>query len=221
MEQTSPASPLRVVVLISGNGSNLQAIIDKIAADNIPAEVVAVISNKADAYGLTRARNAGIDVEVIEHTDHDDRLSFDESLKEKIDYYQADLVVLAGFMRILTDDFVNHYAGRMINIHPSLLPRYQGLNTHQRVLDAKDTVHGASVHFVTPELDGGPVILQASVPIKENDTAESLAQRVHQVEHKIYPQVVKWFAEHRLQLDGDTVLFDNQEMTQQQKSWSG
>jgi phosphoribosylglycinamide formyltransferase-1 len=221
MEQTSPASPLRVVVLISGNGSNLQAIIDKIAADNIPAEVVAVISNKADAYGLTRARNAGIDVEVIEHTDHDDRLSFDESLKEKIDYYQADLVVLAGFMRILTDDFVNHYAGRMINIHPSLLPRYQGLNTHQRVLDAKDTVHGASVHFVTPELDGGPVILQASVPIKENDTAESLAQRVHQVEHEIYPQVVKWFAEHRLQLDGDTVLFDNQEMTQQQKSWSG
>lgn len=220
MEQTSPASPLRVVVLISGNGSNLQAIIDKIAADNIPAKVVAVISNNPDAYGLTRARNAGIDVEVIEHTNHDDRQSFDEALKEKIEHHHADLVVLAGFMRILTDDFVNYYAGRMINIHPSLLPSYQGLNTHQRVLDAGEKVHGASVHFVTPELDGGPVILQAIVPVKENDTAESLAQRVHQVEHVIYPQVIKWFAERRLKLDGDIILFDNKIMTDKQKHWS-
>lgn len=220
MEQTSPASPLRVVVLISGNGSNLQAIIDKIAADNIPAKVVAVISNNPDAYGLTRARNAGVDVEVIEHTNHDDRQSFDEALKEKIEHHHADLVVLAGFMRILTDDFVNYYAGRMINIHPSLLPSYQGLNTHQRVLDAGEKVHGASVHFVTPELDGGPVILQAIVPVKENDTAESLAQRVHQVEHVIYPQVIKWFAERRLKLDGDIILFDNKIMTDKQKHWS-
>ena len=213
------ASPLRVVVLISGNGSNLQAIIDKIATDKIPAQVVAVISNRADAYGLTRAQNAGIPVEVMNHSDHEDRKAFDKSLQETIDAYQADLVVLAGFMRILTDDFVNHYAGRMINIHPSLLPKYQGLNTHRRVLEAGDKEHGASVHFVTPELDSGPVILQAKVTVKENDTEQTLAQRVHEVEHVIYPQVVKWFAEQHLGLEGDTILFDNQPMTKQQKFW--
>lgn len=219
MNQASTASPLRVVVLISGNGSNLQAIIDKIAAEHIPAQVVAVISNKADAYGLIRAQNAGIPVEVISQNDHRDRNDFDKALQDKIESYQADLVVLAGFMRILTDDFVNHYAGRMINIHPSLLPNYQGLNTHRRALEAGDKEHGASVHFVTPELDGGPVILQAKVPVEKNDTEETLAQRVHQVEHIIYPKVVQWFAEHRLGLKGDSVLFDNQPMTEKQKSW--
>lgn len=219
MTAGSTASPLRVVVLISGNGSNLQAIIDKIAIDKIPAQVVAVISNRADAYGLTRAQNAGIPVEVINHSNHEDRTAFDESLQETIDAYQAELVVLAGFMRILTDDFVNHYAGRMINIHPSLLPKYQGLNTHRRVLEAGEKEHGASVHFVTPELDSGPVILQAKVAVEENDTEQTLAQRVHEVEHVIYPQAVKWFAEQHLGLEGDTVLFDNKPMTQQQKSW--
>jgi phosphoribosylglycinamide formyltransferase-1 len=220
MNNSSMNSPLRVVVLISGNGSNLQAIIDSIKSENIPAKVVAVISNRADAYGLVRASNAGIPAEVINHAEHESREAFDTALQNKIDAYQADLVVLAGFMRILSDDFVNHYAGRMLNIHPSLLPKYQGLNTHQRALEAGDQTHGASVHFVTPELDGGPVILQAIVPVKENDSEETLAQRVHQVEHKIYPQVVKWFAEHRLSLENDTVLFDNQVMTQQQKSWT-
>ena len=219
MNASSTASPLRVVVLISGNGSNLQAIIDKIVVDHIAAEIVAVISNKADAYGLTRARNAGIPVETINQTDHESRDDFDKALQNIIDSYQADLVVLAGFMRILTDDFVNHYAGRMINIHPSLLPKYQGLHTHRRVLEAGDTEHGASVHFVTPELDSGPVILQAKIQIEENDTEKSLAQRVHQVEHLIYPQVVKWFAEQRLSLEGETVLIDHQPMTNEQKLW--
>ena len=219
MMAVSTASPLRVVVLISGNGSNLQAIIDKIDTNKIPAQVVAVISNRADAYGLTRARNAGIPVEVINHSNHEGRIAFDKALQETIDAYQAELVVLAGFMRILTDDFVNHYAGRMINIHPSLLPKYQGLNTHRRVLEAGDKEHGASVHFVTPELDSGPVILQAKVAVKENDTEQTLAQRVHEVEHVIYPLVVKWFAEQHLALKGDTVLFDNRPMTKQQKFW--
>lgn len=210
-------SPLKVVVLISGNGSNLQAIIDDIDHHDVAARIVAVISNKADAYGLTRARNASIPVEVINHNGHQSREAYDKLLQDKIDHYQADLVVLAGFMRILSDDFVNYYAGRMINIHPSLLPRYQGLNTHQRVLDAGDKEHGASVHFVTPELDSGPVILQAKVPVKKTDTVESLAQRVHEAEHIIYPQVVRWFAEHKLKLQGDTVLFNGSAITDEQK----
>ena len=219
MSAASKASPLRVVVLISGNGSNLQAIIDKLTVENIPAQIVAVISNRADAYGLTRASKAGIATEVISYADHENRDAFDKALQNKIDSYRADLVVLAGFMRILTDDFVNHFAVRMINIHPSLLPKYQGLHTHRRVLEAGDREHGASVHFVTPELDGGPVILQARVPVKKNDTEDSLAQRVHQIEHIIYPQVVQWFAERRVNLEGDTVMYDNQPMTEQQKRW--
>ena len=219
MTAGSTASPLRVVVLISGNGSNLQAIIDKIATDNIPAQVVAVISNKTDAYGLTRARNAGIATETINHANHEDRDAFDKALQIIIDAYQADLVVLAGFMRILSDEFVNHYAGRMVNIHPSLLPKYQGLHTHRRVLEAGDKEHGASVHFVTPELDSGPVILQAKVTVDDNDTEESLAQRVHQVEHIIYPEVIKWFAGQHLSLEGETVLFDNQPMSEDHKTW--
>lgn len=220
MHASSEASPLRVVVLISGNGSNLQAIIDKLSSGTIPARIVAVISNNAEAYGLTRAANAGIPTEVISHADHENRDDFDKALQNIIDGYQADLVVLAGFMRILTDDFVHHYAGRMINVHPSLLPRYQGLHTHRRVLEAGDKEHGASVHFVTPELDGGPVILQAKVPVKVHDTEQTLAQRVHEIEHVIYPQVVQWFAEHRLRLEDDIVMFDNQPMTEKQKNWS-
>lgn len=215
VEETT--SPLRVVVLISGNGSNLQAIIDDIHEHNVPAQIVAVISNKADAYGLTRARDAHIPVEVLNHNGYESREDYDRVLLNKIDSYQADLIVLAGFMRILSERFVNHYAGRMINIHPSLLPKYQGLNTHQRALDAGEKQHGASVHFVTPELDSGPVILQAIVPVKENDNADSLAKRVHEAEHIIYPQVVRWFAEHKLKLQDETVLFDNSAITDEQK----
>jgi len=205
---TAPASPLPIVVLISGNGSNLQAIIDAIHA-GLPAEIRAVFSNNPQAYGLTRARKAGIPTEVIDHHQYNSREAFDQALMARIDHYQPKLVLLAGFMRILTDEFVNHYAGRMLNIHPSLLPRYQGLNTHQRVLDAGDEIHGVSVHFVSPELDSGPVILQAEVPVQADDDADTLAERIHSQEHIIYPLVIRWFAEGHLRLQGNTVLLDD------------
>jgi len=191
-------SPIRLVVLISGNGSNLQAIIDNITDNDLPAQIVAVISNKADAYGLERAKKAGIEQRVLSHKDFSDRQQYDLALKELIDGYQPDLIILAGFMRILSNEFVEHYLHKMMNIHPSLLPKYKGLNTHQRALDAGDKEHGCSVHFVTPELDDGPVILQATVEIKENDTAESLAARVHEQEHRIYPQAIHMFAEKKI-----------------------
>ncbi|MGD1991185.1 MAG: phosphoribosylglycinamide formyltransferase, partial [Chromatiales bacterium] len=187
-------APLRVVVMISGNGSNLQAIID--ASKNDPGlyEVVAVISNREDAYGLERADQAGISSAVIDHKAYDSRESYDHALMQIIDAFTPGLVVLAGFMRILTPEFVHHYTGRMLNIHPSLLPKYKGLNTHQRAIDAGDKVHGCSVHFVTEELDDGPVLLQAEVPVLDGDTAESLAERVHVQEHIIYPEAVRRFA---------------------------
>lgn len=193
-------SPLRLVVLISGNGSNLQAIIDDIANNQLPAQIVAVISNKADAYGLERAKKAGIEQRVLSHKDFPDRKQYDFALKELIDGYQPDLIILAGFMRILSNEFVEHYLNKMMNIHPSLLPKYKGLNTHQRVIDAGEKEHGCSVHFVTPELDDGPVILQATVDIKENDTPETLAARVHKQEHRIYPEAIRMFAENKLKL---------------------
>ncbi len=191
-------SPIRLVVLISGNGSNLQAIIDEITNHNLPARIVAVISNKADAYGLERAKKAGIEQLVLSHHDFATREQYDEKLKSVIDEYQPDLIILAGFMRILSNKFVEHYSHKMMNIHPSLLPKYKGLNTHQRAIDAGDKEHGCSVHFVTPELDDGPVILQARVEIKDNDTAEALAARVHEQEHKIYPQAIRLFAENKI-----------------------
>ena len=188
----------RIVVLISGNGSNLQAIINACEEKRINGDVVAVISNKPQVYGLERAKCHDIDNVVVNHRDYETRESYDVSLAKAIDEHQPDLVVLAGFMRILTADFVEHYAGKMLNIHPSLLPKYQGLNTHQRAIDAGDSEHGVSVHFVTAELDGGPVILQAKVPIFENDTSDELAARVHEQEHRIYPLVVNWFTDERL-----------------------
>jgi len=191
-------SPIRLVVLISGNGGNLQAIIDSITNNKLPAKIVAVISNKADAYGLERAKNAGIEQHVLSHKDFSDRNQYDDALKELIDGYHPDLIILAGFMRILSNDFVEHYLHKMMNIHPSLLPKYKGLNTHQRAIDAGDKEHGCSVHFVTPELDDGPVLLQAKVEIKDNDTAESLASRVHEQEHRIYPEAIRMFAEKKL-----------------------
>ena len=209
--------PLPIVVLISGSGSNLQAIIDAIASAELNAEIRAVISNKADAYGLTRARNAQIPTEVLEHQNFDNREAFDQALMVLIDSYQPRLVVLAGFMRILTNDFVRHYHGKMLNIHPSLLPKYQGLNTHQRVLDAGDTEHGVSVHFVTPELDGGPIILQAKVPVFADDDKDRLAQRIHQQEHIIYPLVINWLAQDLIQMKNDHVLFNGKPMTAEQK----
>ncbi|MDQ1363262.1 MAG: phosphoribosylglycinamide formyltransferase 1 [Pseudomonadota bacterium] len=201
-------SPLPIVVLISGTGSNLQAIIDAIAAKKINAEIRAVISNKPGVAGLQRARDAGIATHVIEHKQYPDRNAFDAALRDCIDQYQPQLVVLAGFMRILGDGFVQHYPGRMLNIHPSLLPEFPGLDTHRRVLAAGHTQHGASVHFVTPELDGGPLLVQAVIPVQANDTAESLQQKVHQQEHIIYPLAIGWIAEGRVQYENNRIFFD-------------
>ena len=197
-----------IVVLISGSGSNLQAILDACSAGFIAGQVTAVLSNKAKAYGLERAKKAGAKAIVLDHKAYADRAAYDQDLIATIDQHQPDLVVLAGFMRILTPEFVEHYQGRLLNIHPSLLPKYQGLNTHQRAIDAGDTEHGCSVHFVTAELDGGPVILQAKVPVFPEDDAEVVAQRVHEQEHRIYPLVVRWFCQNRLQQQSDKALLD-------------
>lgn len=201
-----------IVVLISGSGSNLQALIDQSLQGELNINICAVISNKADAYGLERAKSAGIATHALNHKSFDSREEFDIELQKIIDQYQPKLVVLAGFMRILTETFTKHFEGRMLNIHPSLLPKYKGLNTHQRAIDAKDTEHGVSVHFVSSELDAGAVILQASTSIEKEETAESLATKVHALEHIIYPLAVKWFSEDRLRLhnghailDGDTL----------------
>lgn len=203
---------LPIAVLISGSGSNLQAIIDAVQA-GLPAEIRVVISNKAEAYGLERARLAGIPTRVLNHKDFPDRESYDVALAQLIDDSQAELVVLAGFMRILSDGFVRRYEGRLLNIHPSLLPRHRGLRTHARVLAAGDDEHGATVHFVSPELDAGPIILQARVPVQPDDSPESLAARVLQQEHRIYPEAIRWFAEGRLKLDHGRALLDGKPIT--------
>jgi phosphoribosylglycinamide formyltransferase-1 len=195
------AQAKRIVVLISGNGRNLQAIIDGCASGAINGDIVGVIANKPDAYGLSRARNADIPSWVIPHQDYADRQAFDSALQARIDELEADLIVLAGFMRILTDDFVRHFLGRMINIHPSLLPKYPGLNTHQRAIDAGDSEHGATVHFVTPELDDGPAVLQGKLQINADDTAQTLATRVMQeIELTLYPEAVALYCDGKIKL---------------------
>ena len=199
-----------VVVLLSGTGSNLQALIDSNDIKDSPANIRAVISNRADAYGLQRAQDAGIDTRVLDHTAFEGREAFDAALIEVIDTFNPQLVVLAGFMRILSAEFVRHYQGRLLNVHPSLLPKYKGLHTHQRALEAGDSEHGCSVHFVTEELDGGPLVVQAVIPVESNDSPHSLAQRVHAQEHLIYPLAVRWFAEGRLSLDEQGALLDGQ-----------
>ncbi|MCD5980848.1 phosphoribosylglycinamide formyltransferase [Pseudomonas quasicaspiana] len=199
-----------VVVLLSGTGGNLQAMIDSFKGGDHPARIRAVISNRADAFGLQRARDAGIDTCVLDHKDYDGREAFDAALIEVIDTYQPKLVVLAGFMRILTAGFVRHYQGRLLNIHPSLLPLYKGLHTHQRVLEAGDAEHGCTVHFVTEELDGGPLVVQSVISVDPNDTPSTLAQRVHVQEHQIYPLAIRWFAEGRLSLAAEGALLDGQ-----------
>jgi phosphoribosylglycinamide formyltransferase-1 len=208
------APAMSVVVLISGSGSNLQALIDAQQTGELNIDIRAVFSNRADAYGLERAAQANIPTHAIDHKDFDSRASFDLALMQAMDDYQPQLVVLAGFMRILTEDFVRHYHGRMLNIHPSLLPKYQGLNTHARAIDAKDDEHGVSVHFVTEELDGGPVILQAAVDVHSDDDAKKLAERVQTQEHIIYPKVVQWFAQGRLRLDDNHAELDGQSLSQ-------
>jgi len=207
---TGTDTRLPIVILISGSGSNLQAIIDATENDSLHADIRAVISNRSDAYGLERARQHGIKTAAIDHNDFADRASFDQALQNCIDQYQPQLIVLAGFMRILTETFVDHYQGRMVNIHPSLLPAYTGLNTHQRAIDAGDAEHGVSIHFVTNELDGGPVISQARVAIHAHDKAEDLAQRVLDQEHHLYPQTLEWFCQGRIRQQDNQAIFDGQ-----------
>jgi len=196
----------KIVILISGRGTNMETVVRACARDGWPAQVAAVISNRPDAAGLAFAAANGIPAIVIDHRDFTTREAFDQALARTIDGFEPDLVMLAGFMRVLTDAFVEHFAGRMINIHPSLLPCFPGLKTHQQALDAGVRVHGASVHFVTPTLDHGPIVAQAAVPIMAGDDAAALASRVLAVEHIIYPRAVRWFVEGRLAIDGERVV---------------
>ncbi|WDZ97125.1 phosphoribosylglycinamide formyltransferase [Herbaspirillum sp. WKF16] len=191
-----------IVILISGRGSNMEAIVRAAQAEQWPARISAVISNRADASGLEFAARHGIPTEVIPSKDYPTRDQFDAALRARIDAHAPDLVVLAGFMRILTTPFVDHYRGRMLNIHPSLLPSFPGLATHRQALAVGVKLHGATVHFVTPDLDHGPIVAQACVPVREDDSEEALAERVLEQEHVIYPRAVRWFVEGRLALEG-------------------
>ncbi|HZZ03438.1 MULTISPECIES: phosphoribosylglycinamide formyltransferase [Paraburkholderia] len=192
----------KLVILISGRGSNMEAIIRACADEGWAAQVAAVIANRPDAAGLAFAASHGIATAVVDHRQFPDRNSFDAALAKEIDSFAPDLVALAGFMRVLTAGFVDHYAGRMLNVHPSLLPSFPGLKTHQQALDAGVRLHGASVHFVTSQLDHGPIVAQAAVPVEAGDTPATLAERVLATEHIIYPRAVRWFVEGRLALDG-------------------
>ena len=201
-----------IVILISGRGSNMESLLDAVATGALPVRVTAVLSNRPQAKGLETAAAVGIPVRVVDHQTFDSREAFDAAMAEAIDAFAPDLVVLAGFMRILSDAFVQHFAGRMINIHPSLLPSFPGLHTHRRALEEGVRVHGCTVHFVTPALDHGPIIVQAAVPVLDGDDESSLAARVLAQEHRIYPLAVRWFAEGRLQrVDGKVVLDAAQE----------
>lgn len=197
-----------VVVLISGNGSNLQALLDFSNTGNYT--ISGVVSNKSDAFGLKRAEQGNIPTTVVEHSRYANRDLFDKALSEAIDVYEPGLIVLAGFMRILSPNFVKRYSGKILNIHPSLLPNYPGTDTHQRVLNAGEKLHGVSVHFVTEELDGGPVIAQKSIAVKSIDDAQTLALRIQDKEHLLYPAVVSWFADGRLRLEANEVFLDKQ-----------
>lgn len=204
-----------IVVLISGNGSNLQAIIDACKHKKINGTVRAVFSNKADAFGLERAQEAGIPAHSLEAGQFTSRDAFDRQLIQEIDGYAPDVVVLAGYMRILSPAFVAHYAGRLLNIHPSLLPKYPGLHTHRQVLENGDEEHGTSVHFVTDELDGGPVILQAKVPVFDGDSEDDVTARVQAQEHAIYPLVVSWFIDGRLKMHDNAAWLDGNRLSPQ------
>jgi len=197
------------VVLISGNGSNLQSIIDN--AKSIDLTICCVVSNKMDAFGLKRAAKVGIPCVALDETLFDSKLGFDQEIMKVIDNYQAEVIILAGYMRILSADFISKYSGKILNIHPSLLPKFPGLNTHQRAIDASEKKHGASVHFVTEEVDGGPVIAQQSVNIDSTDNPQTLAKKVLEKEHILYPQVIRWYTQGRLKLlNNKTVILDRQ-----------
>jgi len=210
----STRPPLSLVVLISGSGSNLQAIIDAIESGHLNADIRAVISNRPDAFGLQRAQKHGINAIALDHTEYDSRDSFDARLQREIDQFAPELIVLAGYMRILTESLIQHFSPNMLNIHPSLLPKYQGLHTHQRALENGDERHGVSIHVVTPELDAGPVILQGDFAIEPDDDAASLQQKGHLLEHQMYPLVIKWLSEQRLQLTKELPVFDEKTLYQ-------
>lgn len=209
----------KAVVLISGSGSNLQAIINAVKENELPLLIECVISNKADAFGLQRAQDAGIPTACISHRDFDSRDDFDAAIAEQIERHQPDIIILAGFMRILTSEFVERFQNKIINVHPSLLPKYMGINTHQRALDAGDKLHGASIHFVEAEVDTGPVIIQGQIKIKQNDDATTLQQRIHKVEHVIYPLAIKWIAQKRLTVINGKVLLDGEHSIKQLQSF--
>ena len=202
---------ISVVVLLSGHGSNLQALID--ACQHLPASIVAVVANRPNAYGLTRAQQNNIPAHCIDSTLFENRDAFDLALQQHIDTYHPDYILLAGFMRRLGCQFTNHFRGRLLNIHPSLLPKYPGLKTHEKVLAAQDTYHGCTIHYVTPVIDAGPIIFQASCPVRSQDTLASLRERVQQLEHKSYPRVLHMLCEGRLTLNKSTVFFDNEPLT--------
>lgn len=199
----------KIAVLISGQGNNLQAIIDACQTQQIPAEIVCVISNKANAFGLIRAQSAGIFSRVFLRNNFESNLAMDQSIADELDKFDVDLIVLAGYMKILTPEFIQRFEGKIINIHPSLLPKYPGLNTYQRALDSGDREHGTTVHFVNEEVDNGAIILQAKVPIFDNDTVEVIEARTREQEYRIYPIVVKWFVENRLKLQNGVAYLDD------------
>jgi len=198
---------LRLAVLISGNGSNLQAIIDAIEGGRLDAEIDVVVSNNPNAFGLERAARHGLQTRVVEDGDYDSRAAFDAALRACLDEFEPDYLVLAGFMRILGPAFIDAFADRILNIHPSLLPAYKGLDTHQRALDNGDTRHGVSIHLVTAELDGGPVILQGAYSIEPGDSATDLQQKGHRLEHEMYPQVLYWLGKGDLRIDNGQIFF--------------
>ena len=197
------------IVLISGNGSNLQSIIDN--AKSIDLTICCVVSNKTDAFGLNRAAKVGIPCVALDETLFNSKLGFDQEIMKVIDNYQAEVIILAGYMRILSADFISKYSGKILNIHPSLLPKFPGLNTHQRAIDASEKKHGASVHFVTKDLDGGPIISQVSVNIDSKDDAKTLAKKVLEKEHELYPKIIQWYTQGRLKLlRNNRIIFDGQ-----------
>lgn len=206
----SKSKPLRLAILISGHGSNLQAIMDAIANDKLNAEIILVVSNREAAFGLQRAQLAGLPALILLAKDYPNKTAYDTVLAQKIAALKPDLIVLAGFMRILTAEFVHHFAGQIINIHPSLLPKYRGLHTHEQVLANHDTHHGCSIHFVTPELDAGPLIAQAKFTLTQDDTLATITAKVHQLEHALYPFVLQQFAEQHLSLTAEGVLYKQQ-----------
>ena len=203
-------SALNLVVFISGNGSNLQSIIDAVETGQINAKIRLVVSNNPDAYGITRAANHNIEYKIIDHHQYDDRVSFDQALLETVNQHNPDFIVLAGFMRILGKVFIQAYRNKILNIHPSILPAYKGLNTHQRALDNGENEHGVSIHIVTAELDNGPVLLRGRYPIESGDLVEDLQQKGHSIEHRMYPRLLEWICNCELQINETSIAFRQQ-----------